>query len=121
MKFTKPYDRRTRGDFIEIYKMVNEQEQIECVNFQKLRSNLEIIRPAMGVRVNTIRIRRETFKSELRNNFAHSVTITVTMSYSVTMFYSDTVRHNFFLNRIALIMNELPEIVVSSSSLDSFK
>ena len=98
-------DMRIRGDLIEMYKVVNEQEQIEWVNFPKLRSNLEITGPAMGVRGNSRRIRRESFKYKFRNNFAHSV----------------TVRHNFFLNRTAPIWNELPEIVVSSSSLNSFK
>ena len=76
-----------------MYKVVNKHEQIECVNFQKLRSNLEINGPAMGVKGNRRRIRRESIKPEFRNNFAHSVTITVTMSYSVTMFYSDTVTY----------------------------
>ena len=69
------------------------------------RSNLEITGPAMGARDNSRRIRRrELFKSKFRNSFAHSV----------------TVRHNFFLNRTASIWNELLEIVVSSSSLNSF-
>ena len=105
MNLTTLNDRRIRGDLIEMYKVVNEQEQIEWVNFPKLRSNLEITGPAMGVRGNSRRIRRESFKSKFRNNFAHSV----------------TVRHNFFLNRTAPIWNELPEILVSSSSLNSFK
>ena len=128
MKFTTLNDRRTI-EGIKMYKVMNEQKQIECLNFPKLKSNLEITGPAMGVRGKRRRIRRESFKSEFRNNFAHSLTVTVkisnrvTMSYSVTvlqcynvtMFYSDTVNHNFFLNRTALIWNELPEIVVSSS------
>ena len=59
----------------------------------------------MGVRGNISRIRRESFKSKFRNNFAHSVML----------------RHNFFLNRTSPIWNELPEIVVSSSSLNSIK
>ena len=105
MKLTTLNDRRTRRDLIEMYKVVNEHEQIEWVSFPKLRANLEITGPAMGVRGNSRRIRRESFKSKFRNNFAHSV----------------TVRHNFLLNRTVPIWNELPEIVVSSSSLNSFK
>ena len=61
MKFTTLNDKRTRGDLIEMHKVVNEQEQIECV---KLRSNLEITGPAMGVRGNRRRIKRESFKSK---------------------------------------------------------
>ena len=51
--------------------------------FRRLRSNLEITGPAMGVRSNIIRIRRESFKSKFKNNFSYSV----------------TVRHNFFMIR----------------------
>ena len=88
MKFTTLNDRRTRGDLIEMYKVVNEQEQIKWDNFLKLKSNLEITGPKMGVRGNRRRIRRE---SEFKNNFAHSVTVTVTMSYSVTVLHCFTV------------------------------
>ena len=42
-----------------MYKVVNEQEQIEWMNFPKLRSNLEITGPVMNVRGNSRRIRRE--------------------------------------------------------------
>ena len=67
------------------------------MNFPKLRSNLEITWPVMGVRGNSRRIRRESFKSKFRNNFAHSV----------------MVRHKFFLNRTVPIWNKLPETVIS--------
>ena len=50
------------------------------MNFPKLRSNLEITWPAMGVRGNRSGIRRDSFKSELRNKFNDSVTVTLTMS-----------------------------------------
>ena len=59
MKLRTVNDSRIRGDLIEIYKVANEQEQIEWVNFPKLRSNLEIKEPAMGVRSNSRRIRRD--------------------------------------------------------------
>ena len=101
MKLTTLNDRRTRGNIIEMYKVVNEHEQIGWVNFLKLRSNLEIIRHAIGVRDSSRRIRRESFKSKFRNK-------------SNNFSYSFTVRHNFFLNRTASIWKELPEIVVSS-------
>ena len=71
MKLATLNDKRTRGDLIEIYKVVNEQEPNEWVNFPKLRSNLEITCSAMGVRDNSRRIRRESFKSKSRKNFAH--------------------------------------------------
>ena len=99
MKFTALNDRLTRGGLIEMYKVVNEQEQIECVNFPKLRSNLEITGPAIEVRGYRRRIRRELFKSEFRNNFAHSVTVSVTMSHSVTMSDSVTVLQCFTVTR----------------------
>ena len=65
MKLTTLNDRRTRGDLIEMYKVVNEQEQIEWMSFPKLRSNLEITGPAVVVRSNISRIRRESFKIKI--------------------------------------------------------
>ena len=91
MKFTTLNDMRIRGDLFEMYKVVNEQEQIKWGNFPKLRSNLEITGPAMGVSGNRRRISRESFKPEFRNNFAHSVTVTVTMSCSITVLQCFTV------------------------------
>ena len=66
MILTTLNDRRTRGDLIEMYKVINEQEQIEWMRFRKLRSNLEITWLAMGVRGYSRRIRKESFKSKFK-------------------------------------------------------
>ena len=43
-------DRRIRGDFVEIYNLVNEQGYIDWVNFSNLRSDLELTRSAKRIR-----------------------------------------------------------------------
>ena len=58
-----------------------------------------------GVRRNILRIQRDFLKSRNRNSFSHSM----------------TVRHNFILNRVAHIWNEISEHVVSFPSLNSLK
>ena len=70
-----------------------------------LRTDIDLVDPAQGVRDNRLRLRREAFKSRLRNKFAKSVTL----------------RHNFFTNRVVPRWNKLPETAVSTSSLVSFK
>ena len=87
MKLTTLNDRRTRGDFIEMCKVVNEQEQIEWVTFPEIKINFEITGPVMRFSGNNMRIRRKSFKEKVRNNLSHSV----------------TVRYTFFLNRTVSI------------------
>ena len=88
-----------------MYKIVKGHDGIEWIKPPRLRSGMELEGPIKGVRGNSLRIQRESFKSRNSNNFSHSV----------------TVRHNFFLNRVAPIWNKLPEHVVSSPSLNSLK
>ena len=64
-----------------------------------------MVSPAQGVRGNRLRLRREAFKSRVRNKFARSVTL----------------RHSFFTNRVVSRWNKLPKTAVSAPSLVSFK
>ena len=55
---------------------INEQEWPQRnFNFRCMRSNLELSRPSIGVRGSSRRIPRESFKSKLKNNIAHSETM----------------------------------------------
>ena len=49
MRLATLKERLLRGDIIEIYKIVNEQEEIDWIKFPNLRSDLEFTGPAMGV------------------------------------------------------------------------
>ena len=68
-----------------MYKITKGHEGIEWVKPSRLRSDLDLNGPKNGVRGNIKRIQRESFKTRNMNGFSHSV----------------TVRHNFFLNRVA--------------------
>ena len=58
--------KRVRGDLIEIYKSVNELDEI---NWER---NPVVNTPKVGVltRSNWVKIRGETFKSKIQNDFA---------------------------------------------------
>ena len=105
LKLSSLKDRRTRGDLIEMFKVQKGLEKIEWVKPPLLTKNDGLLGPASGVRGNSLRLRRESFKSRLRNDFSQFV----------------TVRHNFYLNRVVPTCNSLPDDVVTSSSLNSFK
>ena len=62
-------DRRVRGDLIEMYKSVNGLDEI---NWER---NPVMITPTDRVltRSNGVKIRRDTFKSKIRNDFAKQV------------------------------------------------
>ena len=81
------------------------EKKIEWVKPPLLTKNDGMLGPASGVRGNSLRLRRDSFKSRLRNDFYQSV----------------TVRHNFFMNRVVPTLNSLPYDVVTSSSLNSCK
>ena len=59
---------------------------------------MELEGPTKGVMGNSLRIRRESFKSRNMKSCSHAVTI----------------KHDFFLNIVRPIWNELPEHVVFS-------
>ena len=105
INITSLKDRRVRGDLIGMYKVVRGLDEIEWTKSPLLRTDIDLEGPAQGVRGNRLRLRREAFKSRVKNKFAKAVTL----------------RHNFFTNRVVPRWNKLPETVVSAPSLVSFK
>ena len=85
MNITSLKDRRVRGDLIEMYKVVRGLDEIEWTKSPLLRTDIDLEGPAQGVRGNRLRLRREAFKSRVKNKFAKAVTL----------------RHNFFTNRVS--------------------
>ena len=83
-----------RGYLIEMYKSVNglveiNWERTPMVNTPKA----EVL-----TRLNGVKIRRDTFKSKIRNDFARPTNI-----------YMRSNRQNYFFNRITATWNSLPE------------
>ncbi len=93
--------RRTRGDLIQVYKILNGLDNLksDILNLVPRESDRPVTRG------NSLRLKREVFTSKNRNDFAAQVTI----------------RHNFFSNRVVPIWNALPDSVVSAHTLNSFK
>ena len=89
--------RRTRGDLIYMFKIVKGIDHID------LRRSLEF--NDSKTRGHEYRFSREKFSAKRANDYSRFVTI----------------RHNFFLNRIASLWNSLPSQVVSAQSLNSYK
>ena len=98
-------DRRIRGHLIEMLKVQKGLEKIDWVKPPLLTKNHYLTGPAFGVRGNSLRLRRESFKSRLRNDFSQSVSM----------------RKNFFSNRVVPTWNSLPDDVVTSSTINKFK
>ena len=90
-------DRRGRGVSIEIYKSVNGLEMFNS------ESNPVINTPTDRIltRSNGVKIRRDTFKSKIRNDLRN--------------------RHDYFFNRISPTWNALPENIVQVPTLNMFK
>ena len=84
MNNTSLKDRRVRGDVIEMYKVERGLDEIEWTKTPVLKTDIDLVGPAQGVRGNRLRLGREAFKSRVKNKFAKSVTLT----------------HNFFTNRV---------------------
>ena len=61
--------------------------------------------PTESIRGNSLRMRRESFSSRVRNNFC---------------FWAN-IRDNFFVNRIAQTWNSLSNTIAASPSLNFFK
>ena len=97
--------RRVMCDLIENYKVKSGLDEIEWTKSPLLRTNIDLTGPVQGVRCNRQRLRTETFKTKLRNNFERSV----------------KQRHYFFINRVVPRWNKLSETVVSDPSLVVFK
>ena len=90
-----------RGDLIEMYKSVTGLDEI---NWER---NPVVNTPKVGVltRSNGVKIKRDTFKSRIRNDFARQV----------------SARHNYLINRITSAWNALPKKIVQSPTLNIFK
>ena len=101
LKLTTLETRRTRGDLIQVYKLLNGLEQVrdDLVNLDKRDPECAVTRG------NSCKLVRENFSSKLSNDFAAQVSL----------------RHNFFSNRVVPVWNALPNSVVSAPSLNSFK
>ena len=91
-------DRRLRGDLIEMYKVMSNRENINWVKPLDLRKNLDISGPAEFIRGNSLRMRRESFSSRIRNSFCSWATI----------------RDNFFLNRVVQTWNSFPNNILTN-------
>ena len=105
LNLTSLKDIQTIWYLIEMFKVQKSLEKIECVKPPLLTKNDGLLGPASDVKGNSLRLRRESFKSRLRNDFFQSV----------------TVRHIFFLNRVVPTWKILPDDVATSSTLNSFK
>ena len=97
--------RRLRGDLIEMFKVMNSIESTNWVKSKNLTKNIFISGPAESVRGTSLRMRRESFSSRIRNSFCSWATI----------------RCNFFLNRLVQTWNSFPNNIITFPSLNSFK
>ena len=105
MKITSLKERRTRGDIIQFYKSLNGIDQIDWIEDIKYRPSSNAVGPSSGLRGHKLRVERQSFNSRIQNDFCHFV----------------ETRHNFFLNRVAPSWNSLPEEVVGSKTVNTFK
>ncbi|RNA33719.1 hypothetical protein BpHYR1_037987 [Brachionus plicatilis] len=84
-----------------MYKLVNGVEMVSLV--KNLVNKSENKGPAGALRGNNIRVHRESFPAQIRNDFAAAV----------------SARHVFFSNRVVPHWNKLQENVVKSNSMES--
>ena len=63
MNITSLKDSRVRGDLIEMYKVIRCLNEIEWTKSSVLRTGIDLVGPAQGVRGNRLRLRKEAFKS----------------------------------------------------------
>ena len=99
--FNRLEDRRVRVDLIEIYTSLNWLDEINW------ESKPVVNTPKVGVltRSTGVKIRMNTFKSKIRNDFAKKL----------------STKHNYFFNRIAPTWNTLPKRTVQAPTLNMFK
>ena len=96
---------RKRGDLIQLLKFQKGLDFIDEHCLPRPTPSCLELGPAGATRGNSARLERQALKSMLRNDFASFTTI----------------RDNFFSNRIMGAWKELPESIISSSSLHNFK
>ena len=66
-------DMSVRGNLIEMYNVLRGLDEIEWTKSPLLRTDIYLTGPAQGVRVNRLKLGKETFQSRIRNSFAQSV------------------------------------------------
>ena len=85
--------------------MISSRESINWVQPLNLRRNVKISGPAASVRGNSLKIRRASLRSRIRNSFCSWATII----------------YNFFVNRVVQTWNTLLNYIDTSPSFKSFK
>ena len=103
---TRLKDRRVRGGEIQLYKCINELEEISRFAGPKFALNPygeSAFRECKGK--NNCALVKEAFPAKIANDFCHFV----------------NVRREFFTNSITEHWNQLPNKVVEASTLDKFK
>lgn len=93
--------RRSRGDLIQLYKILNGYDVVEWSTGLKLVPP----GPTRSSARNDLCLRREIFPSITRNDYGHFV----------------SARHEFFLNRVVVHWNELSNSHIHAPSINSFK
>ena len=94
-------ERKTRGDLIQTYKIVNGLEWIDCYSGLQFVSNSR----TRAATSHSKRLKGEVFISKACNDFCQFV----------------NVRHEFLLNRLTGRWNELTESHVNAKNINSFK
>ena len=87
---------------LNLFLRQKDLEKIDWVKPHFFIVNNDLTGPVSGVRGNTLRLWRKSFKSRLRNDFSQLV----------------TVRNNFLFNRVVSIWNSLPDDVLTSLTLN---
>ena len=102
MEIPKLSDRRVRGNLIQMYKVLNNLEEINWYKGLTLATNPHEKRSISG---NQLSLLRKHFPSKSRNDLSHLV----------------TVRHEFFTNQVTEYCNKLPNSMVKAPTLNTFK
>ena len=97
-------ERRSRGDLIQAYKLINGLEDINEHCIPKKAPCLGGEGPASNLRGRN-NLERESFRARDKNDNCKATTI----------------RHHFFSNRVVPLWNQLPNDVTSAPSLTRFK
>jgi hypothetical protein len=105
MGLTTLEERRVRGDLIQMFKVAKCIEDVGWVVPPLFRRDGSVCGLAGYLRGHGFCYSRESFPSRVRNGCARAVSI----------------RHDFFLNRLAPIWNGLPSSAVDAPSLNVFK
>ena len=97
--------RRSRGDLIQVFKLLNGIEKMEDRCLPKCAPSRVTAGPASSTRGNSQKLQREKFPAVIKNNFGSAVAL----------------RHNYFSNRVVPLWNKLPDEVIRTPNLNIFK